>query len=1225
MPLVNKLCCWLAAAQAAAVIGLETAIFVYVLRNIDGVFNSWSSDKGIAIYFLLLVIAAMYGVFLLVGGVMNGDTIQIIGFCAFNLFAMSLGIFRFFQIKEWLFYKFKDAVFYQIRSQMIASVCVMAGVSVVFGVMSYFWYTEFGWEIYKRVGADMKIRRMYINYRALVLLLKMDFFVFVGFAVTYIILILKTNDPEFGITVAFVPMTLTVLTLAFWALRKESVGTMWVFVFLLCGSTAYFVFKCARMYDPKQEAKFSKQRPMMTYYTVVSLVVIAATLQQAVTCLANFGYGLKERIEITRGKRSDMEQIQDYYVNAAGDRRMNLEVHLLAALLVAATSVAAKQTHVLFPRADNDTKAAEDDDDGGPKVDVSQMDLLSGIPAGVALLVGVIQVWPSPVQVCRRHLQEFLVWLKQSVERDFCVTLYSCERSCHSNNYVANSESVKSRIEANVGIKRLLGCLGTGDITVEELVDVIQNGDNGVTLDELARVARYPRMKDLGTAIKILRFSPSFGKRVIFFQWMGVGFAYFFNWFFRNGLPQLALRFLRFLYNVLRRIIGHPPIDYSTYRNFGLSYQMAELASHKVVSEHIPWVKYTIYFMLMRLAGRHLTTKVWGVDDINAGDIKTKVDLGEISNEDNTAFSHPMLAHRRLVMLMTTDECAMAKALYLVGIHSTRMLLLCRGVGFPPPHVITGSFKKVSVELEKTIIVFRHPRLDSLYKLVYSYKKDDSNRASGDQETQDYLHLCYDLMLKRLQSELGDMVTGQFTLHVLINMELTEIHPKYIEQAMDDSPRKCNIGGLTIEGVELDEKLEKALCKAHVGACTEVNALLESFLTPSVYWGNTVWLLYSFYQVSKHISRFKPEHGVDSGGEEGYSNMINELIIQLINSPFQTFVNKKIESLNRDGVNEDDTIYTSGELRNIICNRIALKSDTHWNSAPMWCVCSNHCRGVCTLLINETVMAIYSRRFFATPYFFELMTFDEKDDQIANRKKTAETPENSRADDSANIQAPAFTNDKQFMREPVNDIISLTIVKEKQDDKRGSKGGPVPVNPARLVCLNSRNLLVKNLANYRVERIIAAPSQAAAPDPSAAKSFRSAINLRHRSSHVNYRINPTTYALSTLLLENTPQLIVVLGNAIYTMRPLAASPEDDKKWAFSSQHEKLAKWFNDGLDPRKNINPVLPLMLDPPDKFTQQVTKAVGMAAGRLQYIRRQRRDDIYELDLPVRSITVGQ
>ncbi|KAJ2161440.1 hypothetical protein GGF46_001460 [Coemansia sp. RSA 552] len=327
MPLAAKLQCWLAGLQALTVIGLEVAVLVMVLKYVENVFSSWSSDKGVAIYFMLLVIAALYGVFLLMGGVLNGDTIQIIGFCVFNLFTMSLAIFRYFQVREWLEVDVVagDLVFDMIRGVMIGSIAVTAGMTLVFIVLTYFVYHAFGWEIYKRVGADMMIRRMFINYRLLVLLLKMDFFVFVGFAVSYIILILRSSDPEFGITIALVPVTLLVLSLAFWGLRRESVWALWTVIVLLCASTAYFVFKCARMYDPKQEEKYATQKPMMTYYTIVSLVVIAATLHQLSTCLANFGYGLKTRIEMTRGKRSDMEQIQEYYVNANGDRRMNLD------------------------------------------------------------------------------------------------------------------------------------------------------------------------------------------------------------------------------------------------------------------------------------------------------------------------------------------------------------------------------------------------------------------------------------------------------------------------------------------------------------------------------------------------------------------------------------------------------------------------------------------------------------------------------------------------------------------------------------------------------------------------------------------------------------------------------------------------------------------------------------------------------------------------------------
>ncbi|KAJ1964918.1 hypothetical protein GGI12_001115 [Dipsacomyces acuminosporus] len=337
MPIAGKLCCWLAGLQALAIIGLETTILVKVLQH-ENVFRSWSSDKGVAIYFLLLVIAAIYGVFLVIGGVLAGDTIQLIGFCMLNLFAMSLAIFQYVQVRAWLESRpfvtlVRESIDYEtglsilrdIRPEMYASIGVLASMTLVFVGFAYILYNTFGWEIFKKVGADMKIRRMYIGYRLLVLLLKIDFFVFLGFAVSYIILILKSTDPEFAITVALVPVTLLVLVLAFWGLRRESHLTMWTFIFLLCGSTAYFVYKCARMYDPKQEDKYAKQRPMMTYYTIISLVVMSATLYQSVVCLANFGYGLRERIEMTAGKRSDMERIQDYYVNAAGDRRMPLE------------------------------------------------------------------------------------------------------------------------------------------------------------------------------------------------------------------------------------------------------------------------------------------------------------------------------------------------------------------------------------------------------------------------------------------------------------------------------------------------------------------------------------------------------------------------------------------------------------------------------------------------------------------------------------------------------------------------------------------------------------------------------------------------------------------------------------------------------------------------------------------------------------------------------------
>ncbi|KAJ2786400.1 hypothetical protein GGI18_003267, partial [Coemansia linderi] len=142
MPLAGKVCCCLAAFQALAVIGLETSILVIVLQEMGNVFSSWSSDKGVAIYFLLLVIASLFGLFLMVGGVVNGDTIQIIGFCLFNLFAMTLAIFRFYQVRTWIQadYKVGYLVYPMVKNIMVASIGVMAGMTAVFGVVAYLLY-----------------------------------------------------------------------------------------------------------------------------------------------------------------------------------------------------------------------------------------------------------------------------------------------------------------------------------------------------------------------------------------------------------------------------------------------------------------------------------------------------------------------------------------------------------------------------------------------------------------------------------------------------------------------------------------------------------------------------------------------------------------------------------------------------------------------------------------------------------------------------------------------------------------------------------------------------------------------------------------------------------------------------------------------------------------------------------------------------------------------------
>ncbi|KAJ2372221.1 hypothetical protein IW150_004221, partial [Coemansia sp. RSA 2607] len=132
---------------------------------------------------------------------------------------------------------------------------------------------------------------------------------------------------------------------------------------------------------------------------------------------------------------------------------------------------------------------------------VNQMDLLSGAPALLVILVGIVQVWPSPAHLCRPGLYAFLRWLKVSVENDFYISVFSCEKRCQTQLFEPTADSIGKRISINVGDAREIGCIGSGDITVDELIDIIQADNNGITLAELAMAARYPRMRQLNRII----------------------------------------------------------------------------------------------------------------------------------------------------------------------------------------------------------------------------------------------------------------------------------------------------------------------------------------------------------------------------------------------------------------------------------------------------------------------------------------------------------------------------------------------------------------------------------------------------------------------------------------------------------------------------------------------------------------------------------------------------
>ncbi|KAK4058844.1 hypothetical protein OIO90_000290 [Microbotryomycetes sp. JL221] len=173
---------------------------------------------------------------------------------------------------------------------------VIAGFTIVMMWMIWRLYGEFGWNLYKSLGADLKIKRMYAQYQAFVCLLKFDCFVFVAFCVQFLVLVTGTPTAEFAITIAALPVILVVLALGAIFVRREIRWGTYIFMVFQLAGMAYFLYKLVRIWDADSRDRYAAARKTLTLFSVISLVFLVVTFIMTGLCLSNFGRGLRERM-----------------------------------------------------------------------------------------------------------------------------------------------------------------------------------------------------------------------------------------------------------------------------------------------------------------------------------------------------------------------------------------------------------------------------------------------------------------------------------------------------------------------------------------------------------------------------------------------------------------------------------------------------------------------------------------------------------------------------------------------------------------------------------------------------------------------------------------------------------------------------------------------------------------------------------------------------------------
>ncbi|KAI7888484.1 uncharacterized protein EV154DRAFT_517588 [Mucor mucedo] len=294
--------------EAIVVIALEATIFSKFYHT---QFSKNNLGQGIPVYLMIFIFSQVFQVFLAWDAVRAQNTIQVIAFLLFNICCFVYAVFQFKQIADALASNNPDLADLALSlkfliNRLLITVAVITGAcQLIYFYIGARLYQEFGWKIYKKIGADPEIRSMFRWFQIIITILKIDFFFFLGYSIQYLVLVLRPADNEFPLTIVALPLTCLFLILAVYSIKHESKWLISFFFLGMLAGMAYFIFKIYRIYDPTQAFKYKFVKEFLTFFASVSLVLVVLTIINAIKCCLNFGKGLKPHLN-SNHRRSSM-------------------------------------------------------------------------------------------------------------------------------------------------------------------------------------------------------------------------------------------------------------------------------------------------------------------------------------------------------------------------------------------------------------------------------------------------------------------------------------------------------------------------------------------------------------------------------------------------------------------------------------------------------------------------------------------------------------------------------------------------------------------------------------------------------------------------------------------------------------------------------------------------------------------------------------------------------
>ncbi|KAI8712324.1 hypothetical protein NCS52_01330200 [Fusarium sp. LHS14.1] len=175
---------------------------------------------------------------------------------------------------------------------LIACIVLFSACSILMVVLACWLHVEFSWTLYEHVSPDVKMKARHLRYQAYLVFLKISLLFVILFVVVYGFLNVHYQQPEFGLTMAILPIAVIQASLAAYCVTNEHKKGMFVVIALHLGLVGYLVSRLTILFGKGLRSK-TLMKQEMVLFAAMGLFLSAVSAIAAAICTASFDKGLK--------------------------------------------------------------------------------------------------------------------------------------------------------------------------------------------------------------------------------------------------------------------------------------------------------------------------------------------------------------------------------------------------------------------------------------------------------------------------------------------------------------------------------------------------------------------------------------------------------------------------------------------------------------------------------------------------------------------------------------------------------------------------------------------------------------------------------------------------------------------------------------------------------------------------------------------------------------------